>query len=281
MIVAVTGSSGFIGKNLVERLKMSGHEVLRLDISEGIDVLDWNNLEKIKTFDVLVHLAAMSFVPNSYKYPRNFYHLNINGVINGIELCRIHNAKFVFSSSYVYGKPEYLPIDEDHSLQGFNPYSETKIIGEKICEDYFKYFKVPSIILRPFNIYGNNQNENFLIPMILNQAKTGHIKLIDPTPKRDFVFIDDVVEAFVKAVENDNLLFDKFNIGTGISYSVDDVVKIVNKIYDNKLIVEYSNVKRNNEVQDTIADISHSRKVLNWNPKIDLETGLKNCIANK
>ena len=281
MIVAVTGSSGFIGKNLVERLKVYGHEVLRLDISDGIDILDWNILEKIKTFDVLVHLAAMSFVPNSYKYPRNFYHLNINGVINGLELCRIHNAKFVFSSSYVYGKPEYLPVDENHPLQGFNPYSETKIIGEKICEDYFKYFKVPSIILRPFNIYGINQNENFLIPMILNQAKTGHIKLIDPTPKRDFVFIDDVVEAFVKAVENDCVSFDKFNIGTGISYSVEDVVKIVNNLYDNKLIVEYSNIKRNNEVQDTIADISHSRKVLNWNPKIDLETGLKNCIANK
>ncbi len=278
MIIAVTGSSGFIGKNLVKKLLLSGNEVIKLDISEGFDILNWDDLKNIESFDVLVHLAAMSFVPNSYKQPRDFYNLNVNGVINGLELCRIHSAKFVFSSSYVYGKPKYLSIDENHPLQGFNPYAETKIIGEKICEDYFKYFKVPSIIMRPFNIYGNNQNENFLIPLILKQAKTGNIKLTDPRPKRDFIYIDDVVDAFICAVENNSILFDKFNVGTGTSYSVQEVVEIVNQLFGNELNIEFSNIKRENEVLDTVADILHIKKSLNWHPKINLKTGLKNMI---
>lgn len=281
MIVAVTGSSGFIGKNLVKRLFFFGHEVLKLDISQGIDILDWEKFKKIKKFDVLVHLAAMSFVPNSYIKPRDFYHLNINGVINGLELCRLYGARFIFTSSYVYGKPEYLPIDENHPLKGFNPYAETKIIGEKICEDYYKYFRVPCMILRPFNIYGNNQNEQFLIPSILKQAKTGKVNLLDPNPKRDFVYIDDVVDAFVKAVENKNVLFDKFNVGTGISYSVGEVVEEVNHLYGNVLTVLYSNIERKSEVLETVANISHINDKLAWYPKIDLKSGLSQLISKQ
>lgn len=278
MIIAVTGSSGFIGKRLVSRLEKFGHNIIKVDVNEGIDILNWNQLKTIQKFDVMVHLAAKSFVPQSYETPRDFYHLNVNGVINGLELCRIHKAKFVFASSYVYGKPEYLPIDENHLLEGFNPYAETKIIGEKICRDYHKYFDVRSIILRPFNIYGPGQGENFLIPLILKQAKTGKVKLLDSRPKRDFVFIDDVVEAFRLAVENNNVEFDEFNIGNGKSFSVDNVVRIIDKLYSNKLDIEYDKVARQNEVLDTVADISKIRTQLNWEPKIRLEEGLKRMI---
>lgn len=278
MIVAVTGSSGFIGEKLVSKLLESGHDVIKLDLSEGIDILNWDELKKIKRFDVLVHLAAMSFVPLSYEKPREFYHLNINGVINGLELCRLNYAKFVFASSYVYGKPKYLPIDEDHPLEGFNPYAETKILGEKICENYFKYFKVPSIILRPFNVYGQGQNENFLISLILEQANTGILKLNDPKPKRDYVFIDDVANAFYKAVEYKRRDFETFNVGTGISYSVKEVTELVNKIYSNKLKVSFSNKQRNSEVLDTVADITKIKTVLNWHPTFSLKEGLLRMI---
>ncbi|MCF6222632.1 MAG: NAD(P)-dependent oxidoreductase [Flavobacteriaceae bacterium] len=278
MIIAITGSSGFIGRRLVSKLEKSGHKIIKLDVNEGIDILNWDRLLKISHFDVLVHLAAKSFVPQSYEMPRDFYNLNVNGVINGLELCRIHKAKFIFTSSYVYGKPEYLPIDENHSLNGFNPYAETKIIGEKICKDYHKYFNVRSIILRPFNIYGLGQNENFLIPLILKQAKTGKVKLLDPRPKRDFIFINDVVEAFMMAIENENVEFDNFNIGSGKSFSVDNVVGIINKLYNNSLDIEYDKVARQNEVLDTVADISKIKSQLNWEPIIGLEEGLKQMI---
>ncbi len=259
-------------------MERSGHKIIKVDVNEGIDILNWEQLKKIKQFDVMIHLAAKSFVPQSFESPRDFYNLNVNGVINGLELCRIHKAKFIFTSSYVYGKPEYLPIDENHSLKGFNPYAETKIIGEKICRDFHKYFNVKSIIIRPFNIYGAGQNENFLIPLILKQARTGKVKLLDPRPKRDFVFIDDVVEAFRLAVENENIEFDEFNIASGISFSVENVVGIIDKLYNNTLDIEYDKVARQNEVLDTVADISKARTILNWEPTVNLEEGLKKMI---
>jgi len=275
MIVAVTGSSGFIGKKLLYELELCKHEVISLDLTVGINILDWDVIKNTRRFDVLVHLAAMSYVPESYEKPREFYNVNVNGVINCLELCRKYNAKFIFASSYVYGIPQFLPITENHSLVGFNPYAETKIIGEKICADYFKYFNVRSIILRPFNIYGKGQKDNFLIPLILKQAKTGTLNLLDSRPKRDFIHVNDVIEAFKKAVENNSIEFDQFNVGYGKSYSVKQVVNIVNEMYDNKLIVKFSKNEREHEVLDTIADISKIKIKLNWEPTIGIERGLR------
>ena len=154
MIVVVTGSSGFIGSRLVKKLKRLNHNVIEIDIQNGFDIMDFKQLKTIKKFDVCVHLAGLTFVPLSYEKPHDFFSLNVNGLINCIELCKIHNAKMVFSSSYVYGEPKYLPIDEKHPVVGFNPYAETKLIGETICRAYNKYFGIKSIILRPSNIYG-------------------------------------------------------------------------------------------------------------------------------
>ncbi len=278
MIVAVTGSSGFIGRKVVAKLLTSGHKVIKLDIVDGFDILNWEMVKSISGFDVLIHLAGFTFVPLSYSNPRDFYNLNITGVINSLELCKINNAKFVFVSSYVYGEPEFLPINESHPLVGFNPYSETKIIGEKICENYNKYFKVDSVILRPFNIYGPGQNDNFLIPLILKQAKTGVVKLLDPRPKRDFIFVDDVAEAIKLVVEEESLRYNIFNIGSGKSYSVKEVVVHVNELYNNELEVLFTNDKRENEVLDTVADITRINNVLGWQPTLTLLDGLKTMI---
>lgn len=278
MIIAVTGSSGFIGKRLVKALENRNHTILRLDITEGFDILDFTQLAHLPDFEACIHLAANSFVPNSYECPRAFYHLNLNGVINMLEICRIKHARFIFSSSYVYGVPQSLPIREDHPLKGFNPYAETKIMGEILCENYFRYFKVPAIVLRPFNVYGIGQKPDFLIPMILKQAETGTVKLLDPNPKRDYIYIDDVVDAFVKAVEMKNANFCQFNVGSGKSYSVSEVVEIANSCYHHTLHITYENHKRINEVDDTVADISTISKILNWKPAIDLPAGIKKLI---
>jgi len=278
MIVAVTGSSGFIGSRLIKVLKDAGHAIIELDLKNGVNILDWEQLKKIDQFDVVVHLAGMSFVPHSYEQPRDFLTTNINGVINMLELCRINNAKMVFASSYVYGTPENLPISEKHILTGFNPYADSKIIGEKICRSYFDHFGINSIILRPFNIYGPGQNTNFLIPLILHQASSGKIEIKDHRPKRDFVFVDDVVTAFLKAVENKSIQFDQFNIGTGFSYSVRQIVDMVCSLSEQAIEVSYLNIHRNNEVLDTVADISKAKDKLNWVPTIEVLEGLKYLI---
>ena len=112
MKVAITGSRGFVGKVLVQELLKQNVQIIEIDFETGYDLLDWESLGKIEPFDALVHLAAKSFVPDSFKNPASFYENNIVGTLNALELCRKHKAKMIYTSSYVYGTPEYLPIDE-------------------------------------------------------------------------------------------------------------------------------------------------------------------------
>lgn len=280
MRVAVTGNSGFIGSNLVKRLDVLGIHVISLDIKNGIDVADWDQCQNINEFDVIVHLAAKSYVPDSFKYPREFYYNNIISTVNVLELCRQFKAKMIFGSSYIYGSPIYLPVDENHPVKPHNPYSQSKIIGEDLCKGYHNNFRVPIIILRPFNVYGKGQNENFLIPNIITKAKLGKIDLHDPEPKRDFIYIDDVVRAFIKAIEYKNASFNVFNIGFGKSYSVKKIVNIIVKNFNHRIEVNFSGNRRINEVNNTVANINKAKNLLGWTPDITLEDGIARVMAS-
>lgn len=275
MIIAVSGSRGFIGTHLVKELNKLNHKVIELDVSNGFDITNWNHLQRISNFNVLIHLAAFSFVPDSYKYPYNMYNVNIMGTLNLLELCRRSKAKMVFTSSYVYGNPKYLPIDEGHPTNAWNPYCQSKIIGEELCRSYSKDFGVPVIIFRPFNIYGPGQNDKFLIPQILKQIKeNGNISLKDPRPKRDYIFIDDVVNAYFKALKYKNTIFEIFNIGSGTSCSVKEITKKIKSNFKREIKIEFTNEIRKTEVLESVADISKAKKFLKWEPKITLEEGL-------
>lgn len=276
--VAVTGSAGFVGSNLIKRLKELDADVIPIDIKNGIDITDWKQVRCIENFDLLFHLAARTYVPESYQCPRKFYYTNIIGTINILELCRIHKAKIVFISSYVYGNAKYLPIDEKHPIVAFNPYAQTKIIGEHICKGYNRDFGIPVVILRPFNIYGIGQNDKFLIPSILKQAISGKILLKDPNPKRDLIFIDDIVESYIKAGEYNQTSFEVFNIGLGVSYSVKEIAEMIVKSLNRDIEIKFSGEKRKNEVANTIADISKARRLMCWKPFIYLEEGIKRMI---
>ena len=163
MKILVTGFSGFIGTYLVEKLKQYNHELILLDISNGVDICDWKQIKQYNNIDVIIHLANLSFVPASYSDPQNFYTTNYLSTLNMLELCRKNNARLIFFSSYVYGQPQYQPIDEVHPIQAFNPYAQTKVICESLCEGYFRDFGVPITIFRPFNIYGIGQHPDFYI----------------------------------------------------------------------------------------------------------------------
>lgn len=217
--VAITGSDGFVGRHLVNEFKSNNVSVLELDINNGIDITDWDQIKEIEHFDILFHLAAKTFVPESFRIPREFYRVNITGTLNALELCRTRNAKMIYASTYVYGRPKYLPIDENHPLFGGHPYVQSKIIGEQLCRSYHEDFNVKVIVLRPFNIYGPGQNDRFLIPTIFNQVKKGEVTLKDPNPKRDFICVSDMVTAYLKAAEYDRKDFNIFNIASGNSYS--------------------------------------------------------------
>jgi UDP-glucose 4-epimerase len=280
MNIVVTGSAGFVGKTLVAKLKQQEYRVIEIDFNTGYDITQWKSVSSVKDFQVLIHLAARTFVPDSYTLPREFYHDNIIGTLNALELCRFHQAKMIFASSYVYGKPEYLPIDEQHPVRAHNPYAQSKILAEQLCERYNIDFKVPVVILRPFNIYGPGQNGNFLIPSIIKQAREGKIVLKDAKPKRDFVFIDDVVDAYIKAIEYKTEHCECFNIASGQSYSVEEVSKIIKKIGFPLVKICYDQTKRRDEVQDTQAQITKIQTCFDWTPAHSLIAGLHSCINN-
>lgn len=282
MKILITGYSGFIGGYLCKRLKLTEHELIFADIVNNIDICDWEQVKHFDNIDVIIHLANLSFVPASYQNPKRFYETNYLSTLNMLELCRLYGAKLIYFSSYMYGHPEYQPIDENHPIQAFNPYSQTKVICESLCEGYNRDFKVPITIFRPFNIYGKGQNPDFLIPSIINQAKIGKIVIKDDRPKRDYIHVEDIIEAIIKAIDvqsQDNQI-NKYNLGTGKSYSVKEIVEIVSSFFDKEIEYICLHEIRQNEVLDTIADISKIRNELQWKPNISIEEGLKMMLTN-
>ena len=277
--ILVTGSGGFVGRHLVGELRKQRLEVRGIDIQSGIDIRNWDQVKNIEDIDIVYHLAAMMYVPFSWKKPYIVYEVNVLGTLNILEYCRIHDVKkIVFASSYLYGKPKYLPIDEKQPIALINPYARSKKIAEDLCQGYSEDFGLNCIILRFFNIYGPGQKESFLIPTIIKQLKKGNIELDDPKPKRDFLYIKDAVEAYVNAGEYNDSNFEIFNIGSGVSYSVDEIVKKLIDISGREIIVNYRNKRRKNEIMNVIADIKKAKEKLGWNPKIGIDDGLRTTM---
>ncbi|MFA6980580.1 MAG: NAD(P)-dependent oxidoreductase [Ignavibacteriaceae bacterium] len=280
-IIAVTGSSGFLGKPLVQKLQNDGYQVIEIDLSNKIDITNKDSLKDIQRFDIIIHLAAKSFVPDSYIFPFDYYFINSIGTLNILELCRKFKAKIIFISSYVYGQPQYLPVDEKHPLQPFNPYSQSKIIGEHLCIGYNRDFDIPVIVIRPFNIYGENQPEHFLISKIISQAKHGKVILNDLRPRRDYIYIDDIIDLFLLTLEYENYTFENFNASYGKSYSVKEVVDIVKEISRFNFDVINTHSTRKEEVLEVIGNSDKAKHILKWYPNYDLREGIMRIFNKK
>jgi nucleoside-diphosphate-sugar epimerase len=277
--ILVTGSEGFVGKALVKLLKSYSYEVLQVGGSKIINLNDKKIVEQLPVVDVIVHLAARSFVPDSFRKPSEFYYNNFLSTLNILEKAKKDCSKVIFFSTYVYGSPQYLPIDEAHPKQPLNPYTQSKILCEDLCEAYNRDFNLPIIIFRPFNIYGHGQSDHFFIPTIIKQMEKTTILLNDPRPKRDFIYIDDVVEAIRLALENFKSNFTIYNLGSGISTSINEVVHLIEEILMKKVEVNYSNQVRQGEVLDTIANIDKIKSELNWYPRYSIKLGLERLLS--
>jgi GDP-4-dehydro-6-deoxy-D-mannose reductase len=271
--VLVTGATGFIGRHLVEALRVEGCAIVAADRSSG-DAADPQTWKRFPHADVVVHLAARTFVPESWEAPALFVRANLLGTIEALEYCRAHGARFVFPSSYLYGDAAQQPIAESAPLVPKNPYALSKRLAEESCEFYAGRFGVATTILRPFNIYGPGQADTFLIPTILNQLKAGkeiHVK--DLEPRRDYIFVGDVVDAVVKAMGRAEG-FGLFNIGSGTSHSVSELIAIIQQVWGTALPVRSDGVRRPGEVMETIADITRAQQELGWRPRFTLRQGL-------
>jgi GDP-4-dehydro-6-deoxy-D-mannose reductase len=278
--VLVTGASGFIGKALVTRLISNGHEVIEFNHSNG-DIADSSIIASLPMASHVVHLAGRHFVPDSWTEPAEFLRVNLLGTQNIIDYCLKHGSKLVYSSAYLYGIPKAIPIKEDHILTPNNPYALSKYFGENLIEFFSNYKDLSAITLRLFNVYGHGQKNEYLIPSILDQiAKDTDIQVNNLLPSRDYVYIEDVVDAIILAMNCDHK-YEIFNIGSGISYSVKELIEISKTVTGSDAKIVSRELYRKNEIMDVVADCESAHEKLNWAPKYTLEQGLHDIWSKK
>lgn len=306
--VLVTGADGFIGSHLVEALIARGCDVRafvyynsfnswgwldtvptevqrRLDVFAG-DIRDPNGVRKaIEGCDVVFHLAALIAIPFSYHSPDSYVDTNIKGTLNVLQAARAAGTQrvLVTSTSEVYGTAQYAPIDEKHPFQGQSPYSATKIGADRIAESFWRSFDAPVVIVRPFNTYGPRQSARAVIPTIITQLLSGEreLHLGSLTPTRDFNYVLDTVEGFISLAEADGAVGQEVNIATGQEHTIGDVARaLVAELNPQARIVEKEERLRpeNSEVFRLIGDNTKIRSLTDWEPRHDLQAGLRETV---
>jgi nucleoside-diphosphate-sugar epimerase len=277
--ILVTGSDGFIGRAVLKRLLKEGMEVEGFDLVHG-DVTDPSCFDNYaaKGFFHVVHLAGKTFVPDSWKNPGDFYRINLMGTVNVLEFCRRTGAGLTYISSYLYGSPEYLPVDENHPVKSYNPYSHSKLLADNTCQFYERNFNLGVSVLRPFNAYGPGQPAHFIIPEIIQMVKdpsVEEVRVMDLRPKRDYVYIDDLVDAIFLSIGGEPGIY---NVGSGKSVSVEEIIKSVMRLSGISKPYKAKGAERQNEIFDLYAGIGKISQALGWEPKTSFEEGLKRCI---
>ena len=305
--VLVTGAGGFIGSHLTERMVELGTsvkafvrynsrndwgllELLPKQTLDKIEVImgDLRDIDAIrhaaKEVDVIFHLGSLIAIPYSYTHPRETIETNIFGALNILTAAKENSIEKLIhtSTSEVYGTAQYVPIDENHPLQGQSPYSASKIGADKIAESFYRSFDVPIAIIRPFNTYGPRQSARAVIPTTITQALTSEkIFLGSLHPTRDYTYVGDVVEAFVKVAESPKSVGEVINIGSNFEISIGDLAnKIISLVGKNaKIIPDPARVRpQDSEVERLWCDNAKAKRLLGWEPKTSLDEGLKRTI---
>ena len=279
--ILVTGSSGFIGSALTNKLEILGFNVITFNTAMG-DVSECNFIDIYKDIEInhIFHLAAKIFVPDSWENPMDFYKTSVLGTGNILELCREKKISLTFVSAYLYGQPDKLPISEDDTIKSNNPYAHSKYLAEELCRFYSEYYDVKVTIARPFNIYGKNQKSMFLIPYIIDQVLNNEtIKVKDLKPKRDYIYLDDLIRGLIKTL-NSTSNFLIYNFGSGEELSVEEIINIIQKVANTRKKIISEKVERKNEIMNVIADVSKAKNDLNWSPRFSFEDGIKEIINN-
>ena len=272
--VLVTGADGFLGHHILRNLTGHGFDVLPKRRTDG-DVTRSTTWDKFPASDFLVHLAGLTFVPASWENPTEFVQSNSVSTSHALDFCRKNKTKMIFLSTYLYSSKLSTPIKETDEIDPANPYALSKFLGEQLCSFYAKQFGVEVIILRPFNVFGSRQNSRFLIPSIISQATKGdEISVLDIRPARDYVFIEDLVDAVHKSITSD-LRFGIINVGTGVASTVEQLIFSLADVIGRELTIKSSNQERFGEINSTQADISQAKLLLGWQPKWSLSQGLR------
>jgi nucleoside-diphosphate-sugar epimerase len=306
--VLVTGGAGFIGSHLVDKLVEEGFYVIVLDnFSSGsrenlslnfgkpnFCLVDGDVCEKVdvrkalRDIDVVFHFAAVVNVDFSLKNPALVNEVNVHGTLNVLE--ESLNAgveRFVYASSCaVYGEPVYLPIDEEHPTRPISPYGVSKLAAEHYCRVYNEVYGLETVCLRFFNVYGPRQMGGpygGVIMKFIDRLRCGESPIVygDGRQTRDFVFVKDIIDACLRAMECKNCVGEVINVGSGVETSINELVKVLIElfgIHDVKPIYAEARVR---DINRSYADLKRARKLLHYRPKTSLSEGLIHFLESK
>lgn len=303
--ILITGADGFIGSHLTEELIKQGFDVKafvyynsfnswgwldsspqeikkELEVFSG-DVRDPHGVKSaMKSCDIVLHLASLIAIPYSYHSPDTYVDTNIKGTLNIMQAAReLEITKVVHTStSEVYGSAQYVPIDENHPLQGQSPYSASKIGADQMALSYYRSFNTPVSIIRPFNTYGPRQSARAVIPTIITQLAAGieKIKLGALTPTRDFNFVKDTVQGFISIMKSEKSIGEVINVGSNFEVSIEDTAKLIAEVMGVNIEIETDEIRlrpEKSEVERLWADNQKAKELLNWEPKYGGREGFK------
>ena len=305
MKVLVTGADGFIGSHLTESLVREGYDVkafvyynsfnswgwldhCQRDVKGGFevfsgDIRDPHGVRKaMSDCDAVIHLAALIAIPYSYHSPDTYVETNIKGSLNVVQAARDMDLEKVVhtSTSEVYGTAQFVPITEEHPLQGQSPYSASKIGADQIAISFHKSFGTPVSVIRPFNTYGPRQSARAVIPTIISQVASGkrEIKLGDVRPTRDFNFVEDTVRGFIRALNSDRSVGEVINLGNNFEISIGQLASVIAKQMgvEIQILSDESRIRpANSEVERLWADNTKALRLLDWAPEFSGISGLK------
>jgi NAD dependent epimerase/dehydratase len=303
--ILVTGADGFIGSHLTEELVRRGCDVRAFALYNSFNSWGWldhspakikENIEvfsgdirdpygvkqAMKGCDVVLHLAALIAIPYSYHSPDTYIDTNVKGTLNVVQAARELGVEKVVqtSTSEVYGTAQFVPITEEHPLQGQSPYSASKIGADQIAMSFYTSFGTPVAIIRPFNTYGPRQSARAVIPTIIMQIAHGKhkIKLGSITPTRDFNYVQDTVRGFIAVAESDHAIGQVINIGSNYEISIGDTAKIIAEVMGVELAIETDEVRlrpEKSEVERLWADNAKAKQLLDWQPTYGGREGFK------
>ncbi|MGD9923716.1 MAG: NAD-dependent 4,6-dehydratase LegB [Pseudorhodoplanes sp.] len=311
--ILVTGADGFIGSHLVEALVRAGVRVRAMVLYNSFDSWGWldhaapelrGQFEVLpgdirdpqfvrnaaEGCEILLHLAALISIPFSYVAPAAYVDTNVAGTLNVLQAGRAGNVSRIVctSTSEVYGTARYVPIDEDHPLQAQSPYAASKIAADQIALSFHRSFGLPVTVLRPFNTYGPRQSARAVIPTIITQIAKGarEIELGSLHPTRDFSYVADTVEAFMRAAVAEGGNGKVINSGNGFEISIGDLACLIGEIMNARVTVRQASARirpPDSEVERLCARCDLATSILGWSPgyggRDGLIRGLKETIA--
>lgn len=309
MKVLITGADGFIGSHLTEALVREGHDVRafvlynsfnswgwldycaqdirgRFESFSG-DIRDPNGVRTaMKGCEAVLHLAALIAIPYSYHSPDTYVDTNIKGTLNIVQAARdLGVSKVVHTStSEVYGTAQFVPITENHPLQGQSPYSASKIGADQIAMSFYTSFSTPVAILRPFNTYGPRQSARAVIPTIITQIANGKrkIELGAMHPTRDFSYVADTVAGFIAALRSDRCIGEVINIGSNFEISIKDTVHTIAEVMgvEVELLSDAQRLRpQKSEVERLWASNTKAGELLAWRPEYGGIKGFRRGLA--